>query len=290
MYRKVLVAIGGSPWSDAALSYAISLVAAAGTDLTILTVLASPVAYTMPDVMSSSELLMESIERQGHELIAQASAKADAAKVSYSVVAKWGSVPETILQTAHEEQCDLIVLGSRVVTGWKRLMIGRTLNAVTARCEQPILVIKHPPTAEFGQPTWRRLLVATGGSPWSDMAVDHALKLAQKNGLEVCILCVDASRASASKDAFDDNSGAKDILAHAEARAATAGVTYEAHLAYGNVTEAVLETASSRQCDAIVMGSRGMTGLKRLMIGSISNAVAAKSLLPVMIVKRFLVT
>ena len=31
-----------------------------------------------------------------------------------------------------------------------------------------------------------------------------------------------------------------------------------------------------------------MTGLKRLMIGSISNAVAAKSLLPVMIVKRFL--
>ena len=288
MYRNVLVAIGGSPWSDAALSYAISLVAASGADLTILTVLASPVAYTMPDVMSSSELLMESIERQGHELIAQASARADAAEVSHNAVAKWGSVPETILQTAQEEQCDLIILGSRVITGWKRLMIGRTLNAVTARCEQPLLVVKHPPTVELGQPTWRRLLVATGGSPWSDMAVDHALKLAQDNGLEVCILCVDASRAAAG-DPLDDNSGAKDILANAEARAAAAGVTYEAHLAYGDVTEAVLETAGSRQCDAIVMGSRGMTGLKRLMIGSISNAVAAKSLLPVMIVKRFLV-
>ncbi len=286
MYRKVLVAIGGSPWSDAALSYAISLVAATGADLTILTVLASPVAYTMPDVMASSELLMESIERQGHELIAQASAKADAAAVPYSAVARWGSVPETILQTAQEGQCDLIILGSRVITGWKRLVIGRTLNAVTARCEQPLLVIKHPPAVDLGQPTWRRLLVATGGSPWSDMAVDHALKLAQENGLEVCILCVDASRAAGAP--LDDNSGAKDILANAEARAAAAGVTYEARLAYGNVTEAVLETASNRQCDAIVMGSRGMTGLKRLMIGSISNAVAAKSLLPVMIVKRFL--
>ena len=287
MYKKVLVAIGGSPWSDAALSYAISLVAVTGADLTILTVLASPVAYTMPDVMSSSELLMESIERQGHELIAQASARAEAAQVPHSAVAKWGSVPETILQTAQEEQCDLIILGSRVITGWKRLMIGRTLNAVTARCEQPLLVVKHPPAVELGQPAWRRLLVATGGSPWSDMAVDHALKLAQENSLEVCILCVDTSRAAAG-DPLDDNSGAKDILANAEARAATAGVTYEAHLAYGDVTEAVLETASSRQCDAIVMGSRGMTGLKRLMIGSISNAVAAKSLLPVMIVKRFL--
>ena len=287
MYKKVLVAIGGSPWSDAALSYAIAFAAATGADLTILTVLASPVAYTMPDVMASSELLMESIERQGHELIDQASARAAAAEVPYSAVAKWGSVPETILQTAQEERCDLIILGSRVITGWKRLMIGRTLNAVTARCEQPLLVVKHPPAVEVGQPTWRRLLVATGGSPWSDMAVDHALELARENGLEVCILCVDASRAAA-RGPLDDNSAAKDILANAEARAAAAGVTYEAHLAYGDVTEAVLETASSRQCDAIVMGSRGMTGLKRLMIGSISNAVAAKSLLPVMIVKRFL--
>ena len=287
MYRNVLVAIGGSPWSDAALSYAISLVAATGADLTILTVLASPVAYTMPDVMSSSELLMESIERQGHELIAQASARADAAEVPHNAVAKWGSVPETILQTAQEGRCDLIILGSRVITGWKRLMIGRTLNAVSARCEQPLLVVKHPPAVDLGQPTWRRLLVATGGSPWSDMAVDHALELAQENGLEVCILCVDASRAAAG-DPLDDNSATKDILANAEARAAAAGVTYEAHLAYGDVTEAVLETASRRQCDAIVMGSRGMTGLKRLMIGSISNAVAAKSLLPVMIVKRLL--
>ena len=286
MYRKVLVAIGGSPWSDAALSYAISLAAAASADLRILTVLASPVAYTMPDVMSSSELLMESIERQGQDLIGQASVRAEAAGVPYNAVSKWGSVPETILQTAQEEQCDLIILGSRVITGWKRLMVGRTLNAVTARCEQPLLVVKHPPAVELGQPTWHRLLVATGGSPWSDMAVDHALQLAQESGLEVSILSVDVNRAGRG----DNHSPAKDILANAEARAAASGVVYEAHLAYGDITEAILETAHSRQCDAIVMGSRGMTGLKRLMIGGISNAVAAKSHLPVMIVKRFLVS
>ena len=65
MYKRVLVATGGSPWSDAALAYAIAWAAYTGAELRILTVLASPVAYTMPDVMSSSEFLMESVERQG---------------------------------------------------------------------------------------------------------------------------------------------------------------------------------------------------------------------------------
>ena len=64
MYKRVLVATGGSPWSDAAVSYAIAWAVCTGAELRILSVLASPVAYTMPDVMSSSELLMESIERQ----------------------------------------------------------------------------------------------------------------------------------------------------------------------------------------------------------------------------------
>ena len=93
------------------------------------------------------------------------------------------------------------------------------------------------------------------------------------------------NRAASSQGAFDDNSAAKDILANAEACAA-ADVTDEAHLAYGDVTEAVLETASATPSS---WGRAAWTGLKRLMIGSISNAVAAKSLLPVMIVKRFLV-
>ena len=58
--------------------------------------LASPVAYTMPDVMSSSELLMESIERQGQELLDRVAAQAERAGVSYTTLLKWGNVPETI--------------------------------------------------------------------------------------------------------------------------------------------------------------------------------------------------
>ena len=283
---RVLVATGGSPWSDAAVAYAIAWAACTGAELRILTVLASPVAYLIPDVMSSSALLMDSIERQGQELLDRVAVQAERAGVGYATLLKWGNVPETILHTAAEEECDLITLGSRVVTGLKRLMVGHTLNAVAAKAQRPVLVIKHPPDSPPGLALWRRILVATGGSPWSDVAVDHALDLARTQGLEVYLLCVDSSRMRSFLTSA--TSGTKNTLALAEARAAAAGVTYEAHLAYGNVAEAILETAASRVCDAVVLGSRGLTGFKRLMIGSISNAVTAKTLLPVLIVKRFL--
>jgi len=286
MYKRVLVATGGSPWSDAAVSYAIAWAACTGAELRILSVLTSPVAYTMPDVMASPELLMESLERQGQELLDRVAAQAERADVRCTTLLKWGNVSETILQTAAEEDCELITLGSRLVTGLKRLVVGRTLNAVAAKAQRPVLVIKHPPAPPVGLALWRRILVATGGSPWSDVAVDHALALARAQDLAVSLLCVDSRRARSFLPST--TSGAKDTLALAEARAAAAGVTCEAHLAYGNIADAIRETATSRACDAIILGSRGLTGFKRLMLGSISNAVTAKTLLPVLIVKRFL--
>lgn len=287
MYTRILVATGGSPWSDAAVAYAIALAAHMHAELRILTVLNISGVYAMPDVMASSELLMESVEQQGQDLLAYATARATDSGVPHLAVLKWGNVAETILQTAGEEQCDLIVLGSRGLSGFKRLMLGSISNAVAAKAQCPVLVIKQPPAS----PTlhWRRVLVATGGSPWSDAAVEHALELAQAQQLEVCLLYVERRRPRRMDSFFNLTSDGKNILALAEARAATAGVPYEAKLAQGDVTTTILDTAIGQQCDVIVLGSRGLTGFKRLMLGSTSNAVAATASVPVLIVKRFLI-
>jgi nucleotide-binding universal stress UspA family protein len=229
---------------------------------------------------------MESVERQGYELLALATEKATQAGVVFTTSCKWGNIPETILQTSVEEVCDLIVLGSRQVTGRKRLRLGSISSIVTSKAEQPILVVKQPPSVPPAL-LWRRLLVATGGSPWSEAAVDHALSLARQQQIEVSLLYVEAGRRQPPPYApvvVEE----KGFLAVAEARAVAAGVSYETHIAYGDVTEAILDTTTQQHCDLIVLGSRGLTGWKRLMLGSISNAVAVKAAQPVMIVKRFL--
>lgn len=288
MYQRVLIAVDGSPWSDAAAAYAIALASRIGAALRILSVTITPAIATIPEVMGTSdEIVMQAVEDQDREMLAQLSAQAEEAGVACVTLSKWGSAPEMIMHTAAEEQCDLIVLGSRALSGWKRLMMGNVSNVVTAKAQQPVLVIKQPPHPAPHTPLWRRVLVATGGSPWSDVAVDHAIALAQAQQLEVCVLYVEPQRPR-DEDLGATVSEGTNVLALAEARALAAGVPCQTHLAHGNRAAAILDWATDRECDVIILGSRGMSRWKRLMLGSVSNAVAAKATLPVLIVKRFL--
>ena len=55
MYERILVATGGSPWSDAAVAYAIAIAARTGGTLHILTVLTNPAVYATPDFGSAQQ-------------------------------------------------------------------------------------------------------------------------------------------------------------------------------------------------------------------------------------------
>jgi nucleotide-binding universal stress UspA family protein len=287
MYKHLLVATGGSPWSNAAVAYAIAIASRTGADLCILTVLTNPGSYATPDVMGATDMVVDLVERQGQELLEHAASQAEAAGIPYQILRRWGGVPETILQTAAEEDSDLIVLGSRTVSGWKRLQLGRIANAVASKAQQPVLVIKHPPPSTLDRPLWERVLVATGGSPWSDIAVDHAIALAQTHHFELFLLHVVPRKRWGRIQEPNADEGTS-ILALAEARAEAAGVTCRSILTHGDISSKIAETATEQDCQSIILGSRGLGGWKRLMIGSISNAVAVKAAMPVLVVKRFL--
>ena len=143
---------------------------------------------------------------------------------------------------------------------------------------------------------FHKVLVATGGSPWSEKAVQFAIEMAKDYSLRIVILHVitDAppyfiAEAGASVDQVLEGSeeAGREILAEAVRHAEAAGVQCETELAWGRVPEVVCRVAQDRECDLIVVGSRGLTGFKRLMLGSISNAVAAKAPCPVMVVKWY---
>ena len=77
---------------------------------------------------------------------------------------------------------------------------------------------------------------------------------------------------------------AETLLSDAEATAEEHGVDIETEYERGLPREAILEYAADNDVDQIVIGSRGRTGLSRVLLGSVAEKVTRHSPVPVTIV------
>ncbi len=64
------------------------------------------------------------------------------------------------------------------------------------------------------------------------------------------------------------------------------GVPYEHHLVVGDPATSISELAKSQGADLIVMGTHGRTGLRRLLMGSVAEAIVRRAPCPVFIMKE----
>jgi nucleotide-binding universal stress UspA family protein len=78
----------------------------------------------------------------------------------------------------------------------------------------------------------------------------------------------------------------EDMLMLTEARTATARVSDDVVLASGNTVTAIVETATIRACDVIVLGTELHRGWKRLLYKHTAEAVMANTTLPILLVNR----
>jgi nucleotide-binding universal stress UspA family protein len=63
------------------------------------------------------------------------------------------------------------------------------------------------------------------------------------------------------------------------------GVPADSVVKEGNPAKAIIEAAAENECDLIVLGSHGRTGLDRILMGSVSQQVVVQAKCPVMVVK-----
>lgn len=146
---------------------------------------------------------------------------------------------------------------------------------------------------------YRRILVATDGSPLSERAVQHALALADLTGAEVVALRVvprypvtyyeggialTAEEVRAIEKQWQDEARATVNAVKAAGQAKQVKVkplTVKSDL----VAEAILGAAKRHHCDLIVMASHGRRGLKRLLLGSETQQVLTHAHLPVLVLR-----
>lgn len=143
---------------------------------------------------------------------------------------------------------------------------------------------------------FKHILVPVDGSPTAQLAVEKAIGLAKAFGGRVtAIFVIDPYPFTGVGTDFAYGQAEYLSAATAEANAAIkaaraafegAGVSVdtsviEAHAAWRGVVQA----ADSMQADLIVMGSHGRSGLEKLVLGSVTQAVLAHTRLPVLVVR-----
>ena len=141
MFRRILVATGGSPWSRHAVDTAVRLAAAEHAELIIVHILEDEPAYQPQEWTAIDPQLRAEMEETGQQILTHATEQAAQANIAPQTVMHWGAIPEQIVRVATQTPCDLIVMGTRHLTGEKRLMTGRICNAVIATAPCPVLVV-----------------------------------------------------------------------------------------------------------------------------------------------------
>ncbi|MGQ0605514.1 MAG: universal stress protein [Candidatus Nitrosotenuis sp.] len=135
-----------------------------------------------------------------------------------------------------------------------------------------------------------RILVAVDGSDSAKMAFEKAIHLALKCNatLDVihvvqCELGGDSALTFELIDELKDK--AKQMLERCKDQANKNNVSIDVMLEIGDPAQTITKIAKGRNSDLIIIGSRGMSTFKELLVGSVSLKVIHHASCPVMVIK-----
>jgi nucleotide-binding universal stress UspA family protein len=134
----------------------------------------------------------------------------------------------------------------------------------------------------------RTILVATDFSKSAEHAVDYAVFLAQKFSARLHLL--HAYRVQSDLvlpgdlwERVEKESSRK--LGDAARAIASRGVEVEPHLSAHHPVRAICDTAQETGAELVVMGTRGLSGLRHVVLGSVAEGTVRTAPCPVLTVK-----
>jgi nucleotide-binding universal stress UspA family protein len=138
---------------------------------------------------------------------------------------------------------------------------------------------------------FEKILVPIDGSESSLHALNRAVNIAKKFDSKITLINVywiSAFRLTPAQlvdYVVDIRKAGEEILEEGKSIVKAEGVSVESILKEGHIVGEIIKTAKEGNYDLIVMGARGVSKIREILLGSVSYGVVSHSTVPVMIVK-----
>ena len=200
------------------------------------------------------------------------------------------SAAEAITETAAELGCDLIVMGTHGRRGIKHLLLGSVAENVVRCVGVPVLTVRPMiDVSDFGP---NHILVTHDFSDLSTVAVRIAGAWADALGAELTLLHV--VEPVVYPDYYAINMASSDTMTRLRDRAVVAldraadeilgARPVNTTVLIGRAAETIIVEAEASDVDLVVMGTRGLSGLEQLVLGSVAEAVLRRCPVPLLTV------
>jgi nucleotide-binding universal stress UspA family protein len=294
---RVLIAYDGSDGAEQAVVLASSLQWRGDTTLRVVGVAeqAAMAPIMAPGQPGGSPALESQIVSHLEEVMAGAVDRlrsASGANVAGEILR--GRPASVLVDEAIRFRADLVVGGSRGHGTVASLVLGSVSAEFVDHAPCPALVARTP--------TVTRILFASDGSAPAAVAEDTLARWPIFERVPIEVVSVAhvvepwhtgiaptmhrAVIAAHAKDLESARAAHTEVAEAAAKRLRAAGRTAEARVRTGDAAGEIIAAANESSCDLIVMGSRGHTGLVRMLIGSVARNVLHASAASVMVVRE----
>ncbi len=293
--RTIVVATDFSDTAALALDCAKTLARAHSAQL----ILAHGSSITTPLVGPDLISLPPDLDREIHEAsvatMEELAAKSQSDGVEVKTVVKQDAGAKVAIAAIEQYEADLAVTGTRGLTGFSHLLLGSTAEEIVRTSACPVIAV-HPtdtdPIVDL-----KTVVIATDFSEDADQAV-HALTRFFDARTAPRIVLVHAYQIPPSLTLltghFDEglalfadvSERVREAMEPSEKALRSQGFTVETIVREGGASAVITEVAKSHSADLIAMGTRGLSGLKHLLLGSTAERVVQHASCPVLTVPR----
>ncbi len=284
-YKKIMACLDGSEESLNAYRNALRLAKELSAEILAINVvpLKSEISSALSLFLGMKDLFMKG----GEKILKEAEDIAKEEGLKVKLILDEGEPFQRIVDTALAEEANLLVMGKTGKTGLAKGILGSTAMRTIGASPVDVLVIPKERALRF-----KKILIPTDGSSYAERAGLRALEFAKTFKSEIYLLSVVEipfelyeAPGELTKLIETLKTSADELIRREKARFKAEGLSVQGYVMEGIPEEKILEVSLKEDINLIVMGSHGKTGLKRLLMGSVTEKVINQGDKPVLVVK-----